>query len=398
MRHHRVGLIELWILAWVVLGLAACTADPSKPSSDSSAIPSSAVTMEDGEPVIQERAVPSRVAPGAITSMPVRPIQPPALPPPPPLPGEFVIRTMVKQTFITAVDGGGRTTNAIHTDATGIGSWEKFRILSGGSGQYIIQTLKGTYLTAFNGGGLSGPPVLPGGQATDVLHTDATQIGSWEMFRLGMDSYGWRNTIQTVNGRYVTAVGGGGKTNDPIHTDATQAGNWEYFNIWKCGNLGSGYQYTISAPNGFVFAYGGGGRVSTRADVFVFGAIGALNDYTLRPNPFDNNWQRFRLIQQGDGSYALQTSNGINYVTAIQGGGLASGTMLWDDLVTDRTQVQAWEKFRFIDQGDCSYVIQTASGHYLGKSNAPPGTALGVFSTNVTDIRSATRFRLAMVF
>ena len=72
--------------------------------------------------------------------------------------------------------------------------------------------------------------------------------------------------------------------------------------------------------------------------------------------------------------------------------------MLWDDLVTDRTQVQAWEKFRFIDQGDCSYVIQTVSGHYLGKSTVAPGTALGVFSTNVTDIRSATRFRLAMVF
>ena len=122
MRHHRVGFIELWILACVVLGLAACTADPSKPSSDSSAIPSPAGTMGDGGPVIQQRAVPSRVAPGAITSMPVRPIQPAALPPPPPLPGEFVIRTMVKQTFLTAVDGGGRTTNAIHTDATGIGS------------------------------------------------------------------------------------------------------------------------------------------------------------------------------------------------------------------------------------------------------------------------------------
>ena len=73
-------------------------------------------------------------------------------------------------------------------------------------------------------------------------------------------------------------------------------------------------------------------------------------------------------MQQNDVSYALETSNGINYVTAIQGGGLASGTKTYDDLVTDRTQVQAWEKFKFIDQGDCSYAIQTVGGYYLGKS------------------------------
>ena len=43
--------------------------------------------------------------------------------PPPPLPGEFVMQTMVKQTYLTAVEGGGRTTNVIHTDAARIGSW-----------------------------------------------------------------------------------------------------------------------------------------------------------------------------------------------------------------------------------------------------------------------------------
>jgi len=147
-----------------------------------------------------------------------------------------------------------------------------------------------------------------------------------------------------------------------------------------------------------LFAFGGGGRVATEAGVFATGALGVLDDYNLRPTPFDNNWQRFRLIRQSDGSYALQTSNGINYVTAIQGGGLASGTRFWDDLVTDRTQVQAWEKFRLVEVGSCTYVIQTVSGYYLGKTTAAPGTALGVFSTNVSDINSATKFRLLMVF
>lgn len=51
---------------------------------------------------------------------------------PAPLPGEFVIQTMLKGTYLTAVDGGGRTDNVIRSDATRIGSWEKFRLLGGG--------------------------------------------------------------------------------------------------------------------------------------------------------------------------------------------------------------------------------------------------------------------------
>ena len=60
--------------------------------------------------------------------------------------------------------------------------------------------------------------------------------------------------------------------------------------------------------------------------------------------------------------------------------------------------MQAWERFRFVDQGDCTYAIQTVSGYYLGKTTAAPGTALGVFSTNVSDIKDAIKFRLVMSF
>ena len=160
-----------------------------------------------------------------------------------------------------------------------------------------------------------------------------------------------------------------------------------------------GYQYTISAPDGFMFAYGGGGRVATRVEHKNSGicAIGpsAITTYSARPAPFDNDWQKFRLIQQSDSSYALQTSNGINYVTAIRGGGLPSGTLAYDDLVTDRTQVSLGT-FRFVDQGNCTYAIQTNSGNYVGKTRAAPGTVLGVFSTDVSDIKDAIKFRLVM--
>jgi hypothetical protein len=66
---------------------------------------------------------------------------------------------------------------------------------------------------------------------------------------------------------------------------------------------------------------------------------------------------------KSDGSYALALPgrNQTNYVTAVGGGGLASG----DNLHTDATQVKAWERFRIVDQGDCTYTIQTVNGWYL---------------------------------
>lgn len=36
-------------------------------------------------------------------------------------------------------------------------------------------------------------------------------------------------SIQTVNGNYLTAVGGGGRTADTIHSDATRVQAWEKF-------------------------------------------------------------------------------------------------------------------------------------------------------------------------
>ncbi|MGC3974867.1 MAG: hypothetical protein QM771_10850 [Nitrospira sp.] len=379
-----------------VLHLSGCLRDSPTPAPGT---PPAATSTEMDSPndvsstgEIQERAVPPRMKPGATAPLQALPIKPAVIPPPPPLPGQFAIQTF-KPNYVTAVDGGGRIADAIRTDAAGIGAQEKFQLLllDANTNQLAIRTPRGNYLTAVNGGGLT----------VNSLHTDATQISSWETFRFVLDPRGWRNTIQTVNGRYLTAVGAGGKTTDAIHTDAVKADNWESFYIWKCGDLGSGFQYTISAvstPYGFLFAYGGGGRVATQAGVVVAGALGVLSDYNLRPAPFDNNWQKFRLMRQNDGSYALQTANGMNYVTAIQGGGLASGTKTYDNLVTDRTQVQAWEKFRFVELGDCSYAIQTVSGNYLGKSTAAPGTALGSFATNVSDIKSATTFRLSMAF
>jgi hypothetical protein len=130
--------------------------------------------------------------------------------------------------YLTAVGGGGRITDVIHTDAVKILAWEKFTLIDSASGtpviQYGLQTVNGHYLTAVGGGG----------RITDVIHSDATHLQAWEKFTLnslGSDVY----DIQTINGHYLTAVGGGGRITDTIHSDATRVGAWEKFRV-TCGH------------------------------------------------------------------------------------------------------------------------------------------------------------------
>jgi hypothetical protein len=131
----------------------------------------------------------------------------------------------------------------------------------------------------------------------------------------------------------------------------------------KCGDLGSGFDYYIIPADGSALsARDGGGRV-----------IDALSRGYSGPE------SKFKLILQPDGSYALQTSNGVNFVTALGGGGQVQvrdecHTGFWDACLesfsdifhTDATQVRGWEKFRIVDQGNCKYTIQTNSGFFFG--------------------------------
>ncbi|MGZ3788950.1 MAG: fascin domain-containing protein, partial [Bacteriovorax sp.] len=66
--------------------------------------------------------------------------------------------------YLTAVGGGGRLSDVIHSDATSIKAWEKFTLIDQGNGapvHYGFQTSKGYYLTAVDGGG----------RITDVIHS-----------------------------------------------------------------------------------------------------------------------------------------------------------------------------------------------------------------------------------
>lgn len=134
------------------------------------------------------------------------------------------IRT-VNGHFLTAVGGGGRTSDVVHSDAVRIGDWERFTLVSSGDGpayiHYGLRTMNGHFVTAVSGGN----------RTADTVHTDATQIGDWEKFTLLPLGRGWV-AIQTVDGHFLTAVGGGGvASGDVLHTDAMKIGDWEKFRL-----------------------------------------------------------------------------------------------------------------------------------------------------------------------
>jgi len=377
-----------------LLGLAGCASDSPKPAAETPA-PSAVAQAEQGQDQppageVQERAVP-RTMPGAImTPGAPRILQQPAAPAVPPslpcaggggiLPGQYAIGTW-RGTYLTAVNGGGRNTEpVVRTDAQVAGQAEKYKLFvlpsNDPHGQYFIQTATTNCMTAVGGGG----------RIDNVLNTDRTVAQAWEFFRFYFDQGTGYHAIQTVSTNYLTALGGGGHADSPaVHTDAVKVDNWERFHLWKCGDLGSNFRYSIWVPyNGtLLMAMGGGGRIKD-----------ALHAYEAP----SGGWGMFMLIKQPDGSYAIQTASG-NYITADGGGGLAAGSANSDVLHTDATQVQAWERFWFIDQGDCTYRIQTVKGWYLGfpPSHIVDGK-IASFTTRISDPNAALKFKLIAAF
>ena len=310
----------------------------------------------------------SKIAPGAFASgMAVQGVL--VTPSASAYPGEFAFRTQ-KGYYLTAINGGGRSGDpTIITSAISAGPWEKFKLAIAtppSPHDKTVQTATtGNFVTAVNGGGMT----------ANVLHTDATQAKDWERFRLidlgvGIPAAPAYYGLQTIKGNYLTAMGAGGKYQDAIHSNATEIKGWEQFRIVKCGDAGSGYEYGIMAANGdFITVSNGGGA----------------SNYVVLARPYDIG-PKFKLFRQSDGTYAFRTGNGVNYLTALGGGGQVqkyatcgfslTGACLegfTEIFHTDATQVKAWEKFQVIDQGNCTYSIQTSSGFFMGIYKDPSG-------------------------
>jgi hypothetical protein len=126
--------------------------------------------------------------------------------------------------YLTAVGGGGRTTDTIETNRTSPSTWETFTLMpSPAGGGEAIRTSNGDFVSAISGGG----------RTSDVIETNRTQASTWETFTLvpltgvGPNFY----AIRTLTGNYLTAVnsGGIGSAFEAIHSNATQIGTWEEF-------------------------------------------------------------------------------------------------------------------------------------------------------------------------
>lgn len=365
--------LGLMILAGGLLISGAEESPSSDQSSDSPAVESAPAPQGSEEQPsghIQERGLP-RMMPGLTRPQLGQTPQllVPGVAPNPPafgvLPGEFTIRTYLKNTPLSARDGGHHSINAVITVASVIGPYQRIKLASVQPDFTTIKTAGGYYVSATGGYGA-------GYDAAQALQTELmSPQNDIALFRMDGPSAQGTMTIKSFSGNFLTALGGGGKATGAFHTDATKANTWEYFWVFKCGDLGSGYTYAFrpaGTPNGYVnflTANGGGGR-TTQAMT----AYSGLNDGS-----------KFKLLRQSDGSYALQTSNRVNYVTAVGGGGLAHG----DNLQTNRTQVQAWEQFKIVEQPNCAYIIQTVSGFYLAVG---PGGA-GTISTRISDPNAA---------
>ena len=149
-----------------------------------------------------------------------------------------------------------------------------------------FRTQNGHYVTAVNGGGLGGPDSGPGEVA---LHTDATKAGPWEMFTIvWVNRAQCKFALKTSNNNFVTAVNGGGiggpnSGQSPVHTDATVVGPWEHFTITPQADNVHATVRTSDGRN-FLTAVNGGG-------------LGGPNDVPIHTDANSiGPWEEFTLI------------------------------------------------------------------------------------------------------
>lgn len=170
----------------------------------------------------------------------MQPTTPPSEPNPVPgqlpVPPSVAIKTGNGVNLITFNNNGGiggpnSGLSTVHTDARTVGAWEKFQLipLEVANSTFALKTQTGNYVTAVNAGGLRGP------DATTAIDTDRTAVGPWESL-IFEDQGDGTYAIRSTTGYYLTAVNGGGMggPNDascPIHTDATALGSWEVFSF-----------------------------------------------------------------------------------------------------------------------------------------------------------------------
>jgi hypothetical protein len=186
--------------------------------------------------------------------------------------------------------------------------------------------------------------------------------------------------IWTSDGKnMLTAVNGGGlgpNTGVALNTNRTVASSWETFNlILQPGSppIGPGMKFALQTSSGtnYLTAVNGGG-------------VGGANDatcpvHTDQTNP--SSWETFVLQVNNDAVpttaqiMCYNPSSGPYFVTAVNGGGINDGST---PVHTDATTIGAWEQFSFTGS-----VVNSGPTTIAGKTNVNINNPLGGVLGNI---------------
>lgn len=224
---------------------------------------------------------------------------------------------------LSAVDGGGRTSNAITTSATEAQTWELFGLKpqagTGFSPHFAIQTSGGFFLTAVGHGGHS---------SGDTIHTDARAASDWEMFDFVKIGDPGTNSTYSFEGLYANGGTGGflNATGGGRHSDSASL----------TAQLGLGYML------GFTLVRQDDGTHALDIErVLRYGQCGWTGGSGYRTDtPEVNNWEKFTLIaNEDDCTSHIRTYSGT-YLSMVTGHPPHPPVVI--DNVADVTQATRW--------------------------------------------------------
>jgi hypothetical protein len=153
------------------------------------------------------------------------------------------------------------------------------------------------------------------------------------------------STLQ--QGRFLTAVNGGGLGGDnsgfltevpALHSDAVFPGEWEKFFWWWVlpNKTYTGGTFALQTVNmNYITAVNGGGMGGPN------NASSPFHTDALNPS----TWENFYVKHTDDGRVTLGTGDKKHFVTAVNGGGIGDALFHQNDVPihTDATKIGGWE-------------------------------------------------------
>lgn len=159
--------------------------------------------------------------------------------------------------------------------------------------------------------------------------------------------------LQTSNHDFVTAVGGGdnmvqancGARQIALHENATTIGPDETFTMVTIPSTADGGYYAFKTSGGYYLTAVNGGGIGTHNNRRGYSQLATGASTILA-------WEKFRIIPLDESLHpkvAIQTPDGVHYITASNGGGCGSDATNFVPFRTNAKSIGRWERFRIIN-------------------------------------------------